>query len=103
MTKAPKSLPLCLPRNSAARPAPGRGACVNTPRRGGGVATYEKQVKNKKHRCNLWWSPQAKVSARKGECLGIISFGVTSSCPQTATEVRASFDSVSPDTWGRNL
>lgn len=75
MTKAPKSLPLCLPRNAAARPAPGRGACVNMPRRGGGVATYEKQLKTKSTAVTCGGLHGPKVSARKGSAWGLSVWG----------------------------
>lgn len=44
VTKAPKSLPLCLLRNCS-QASPGSRACVNMPRRGGGVAAYGEQFK----------------------------------------------------------
>jgi len=75
VTKAPKSLPL-LPRTSAVRPAPGSRARVNTLRRGGGVATYEKML-NRNYKAPLYpvVASTGRGLSEERECGGLSAQG----------------------------
>lgn len=73
VTKAPKSLPLCLPRNLTARPAPESTACVNSlgGRRGCYIwETVKNKLKSTTASCG-GVSTGLRSQLRRGECQGL--------------------------------